>query len=266
MSQIEKYRSEDPRPLPLLVAEKWGFDLAFIDQDGNADRYLYSARDWFIGLGGEKSGWAKFDKSWLISNQPVEVKRKNRKPESLDFVLAEDLYRIAQDMRAMAKRPQLQEIKDYLAAAGVLADQARRKPQETAEKLLARAKGIEARNLMTTAAQETHETHRPFYGKLTDVEYQILLGATKQTIVERLNFNKSQTTHFRDQLGALALKALEMAETASAAKMRQQGRALTHEEQLEIVRTCARMVAPGFHQLADYLGVDRIQNNPLLGD
>jgi hypothetical protein len=87
--------SDDKRPLPLIVSQKWNFPLAYVNRNSNLNYYLYCACDWFIGLGGEKSGWSKFDKNRLISIQPVEVRRSNGKTESLEFVIAEDLYRIA---------------------------------------------------------------------------------------------------------------------------------------------------------------------------
>jgi hypothetical protein len=253
----------DKRPLPLLVASQWSFPLAHIDTNGDPDHYLYCARDWFIGLGGEKSGWSKFDKSRLISIQPVETKRGNGKTESLEFVSAEDLYRIAANMRTMEKRPQLADIKQYLARAGVFVDQARREPEKVAEKLLARAKGIQARNVFTAIAQETHHNHTPNYAALTNETYEALFDATKSELVQQLGLSKAEASRFRDSLGELALKALGLAESAAATKMQQEGRGLTHEEQLEIVRVCSRFVAPAFHAMIAYLGVDNLTNRPL---
>jgi hypothetical protein len=46
--------------------------------------------------------------------------------------------------------------------------------------------------------------------------------------------------------------------------MQQLGRKLTTSEQIEIVRHCARLVAPGFWALADYLNVDLLSGKPRL--
>ena len=68
----------------------------------------------------------------------------------------------------------------------------------------------------------------------------------------------------RDFLSSIALQGIMLYETASAEKMRQLGRKLTPEEQIEIVKACAEMVAPTIQQLADYVGVDLLSGKPLL--
>ena len=50
----------DNTPLPLIVAKKWGFPLAFHIVDG---KYMYAIQDWVRGLLGEddiRKTWTKF--------------------------------------------------------------------------------------------------------------------------------------------------------------------------------------------------------------
>lgn len=137
----------DIRPLPLIIADKWQFPLAYVDQDGDPDNYLYCARDWYIGLEGTKQGWSFSKKDWftVISDWSSsvdqsekipavlsQVKRVRRKPENLEFVNTKGLYTIAQrmyekpDKRMSAVRS---EIIDYLAKSGVLVDKMRLDPE-----------------------------------------------------------------------------------------------------------------------------------------
>lgn len=53
MSNTIQYPDEtsmgDDRPLPMIVAEQWGFSLYYVFED---DKTWYSIRDWVIGLTG----------------------------------------------------------------------------------------------------------------------------------------------------------------------------------------------------------------------
>lgn len=121
----------DMRPLPLIVADKWGFELAYIEREDGS--YIYSARDWFLGMGGSKPRWsATVSSTWFRSTEPttVETKRKNGRADTLHFCPDHGLYIITQEMRKMQRRPQLQEIRDYLASAGVKLDQYRLDPEQ----------------------------------------------------------------------------------------------------------------------------------------
>lgn len=107
-------------PIPLRVANEYDFTLTYIEQGSDPGKHLYLARDWYIGMGGTKTGWTHLDNDWVSSIHPVmmEVKRPHRKPEMVAFVGEEGLYYIAAKMRTLKDRPQLDVLKRYLAKAG----------------------------------------------------------------------------------------------------------------------------------------------------
>lgn len=265
---------EDDRPLPQIVADKWKFELAWINRNDTGEM-IYSARDWFIGLGGDKSGWSQSQKSdWfkLLNQSKVEVKRERRKPEQIIFVDEVGLYTIAQHINNGKTRPQLKAIRDFLAKAGVLADTIRRDPdaaQQIADESMTRhnrirAQGKAKRNQLTETAQTTHVTHTPNYAALTNAEYQELFGAAKDELVRVLELTTTQAAKFRDYLSDLALSTLDMAETGASIRMKQLGRLLTTTEQITVVRESARLIAPSAKAMANYLQVDLLSGRPLL--
>jgi hypothetical protein len=79
-----------------------------------------------------------------------------------------------------------------------------------------------------------------------------------------LGLDDKQAKNFRDHVNGLALSAIAMAEEASAAKMRGLQRSLSTQEQLDIVRYCAREVAIAASHLAEYANVDLLTGAPLL--
>lgn len=272
-TQLSLWDNEDSRPLPLIAADKWGFVLSYVDTSGNPENYLYSIQDWIVGLTGATNQqasdvWRKSDYGNEIHSSKLPYQASNGRTYQMDFTDAKGVYRIAQDLRPMKKRPELEkvlaEIYNYLAEAGAFVDFARREPAKAAAMITERAKGIQARNDATLAFQATHVKGDPQYWVLTEAENEILLGATKTELIKQLKLTKQQAKRFRDQFGELTLQAFRMAETASAIKMRELGRKLTDSEQLEIVRQCSRMVAPAFHQLVEYLNVDKVRNQPML--
>lgn len=270
-------------PHPLIVADKWGFPLAYINTNGNPDDYLYACADWFVGLGGYKTGWwhAKKQLTNAVSKfnlQSAPYKAANGKTYRLDFTDAKGLYLIAGNMKPAENRPQLDEIKEYLATAGVILDVAKRDPAK-ARQLAAelyrkhgksdkwieqRLRGIEKRNALTEAARDTHATQEPDYAGLTNITYTVILGAVKSALVKRLGLSVTQARNFRDHLSRLALHALEVAEDAAEYKMRDLGRGLTDSEQSAIVQDAAEFVAPRFQEIAAYMGIDLVTGNRLI--
>jgi len=267
-------------PLPLYVAQEWAFKLTFVDQDGNPSSYLYSINDWVKGVTGTAQpsrllnelfdSTEELKSSILIEKLPY--KASNNKTYQMDFTDAKGLYRIAQELRSTKSRPQLDAIKQYLAAAGVLVDEIRRDEDaaagliedlETRHKRI-REQGKKKRINFVQTAKDTHEKGRPNYAAITNAEYEILFGAAKDELVKTLDLTPKQAARFRDHISTLALQAIDASETAGAIKMQQLGRKLTTPEQIEIVRHCARLVAPAFWSLADYLNVDLLSGRPRL--
>jgi len=127
----------DTRPLPLIVADKWGFALQHHDIDGVA---YYAAIDWVGGVTGNPSNarkaYSKLNKiaenELSLSKRQLKYVASNGKTYQVDFLTDKGLYRISQDMRVTKKSLAIGEIKRYLADAGAFADLARRDPEAAA--------------------------------------------------------------------------------------------------------------------------------------
>lgn len=276
--------SDQELPLPLYIAKQWAFSLAYIDQDGNASNYLYRVRDWLTGL--VDAAYAQqairdmrregnVFSQYVDSIHTLKEKDSRGRNQSVEYAKAEFLYRIVQDIRLTTKRQEgssLEAIKQYLAAAGVLVDEIRRDEDAAAELIedlearhkRIREQGKKKRINFVQTAQDTHVTGRPNYAAITNAEYEVLFGAAKDELVKTLGLTPTQAAKFRDHISTLALQAIDASETAGAIKMQQLGRKLSTPEQIEIVRHCARIVAPAFWQLADYLNVDLLSGKPRL--
>ena len=131
--------SNDDRPLPLYVAEQWGFDLQHYDMP---DGVWYAAQDWIAGLATtntRRAGklWADMQKQMSVSIVPLDYLASDGKNYQRDFTDDEGLYKIAAYMRATKGRIALKGIKDFLAQAGAFADLARRDPESASGKLAA---------------------------------------------------------------------------------------------------------------------------------
>jgi hypothetical protein len=128
----------DARPLPLIVAEKWNFPLAYVKTE---NVILYAVQDWIRGLTSAKEVktiWADIKRrtnlsQWLDSIQPLPYVASDGKTYQRDFTDDKGLYLIAQHLRVTKARPVLDAIKKYLAEAGVFVDEARRDPGAAAE-------------------------------------------------------------------------------------------------------------------------------------
>ena len=206
----------------------------------------------------------------------LKYRASDGKSYKMDFITAEGLYLIAQLIET--ESAVRESILIYLARAGVALDEMRRDPGialdagvagyakrgKTAEWIAQRTKGKNARTDFTEVARDTHVFHRPDYGRLTDATYGEVLGAAKAEISAALKLTEAQTDQFRDQLGKLAIQAIDAAETGAAMKMRETGDTLTTPEQIAIVKHCARLVAPSFWALAQYTNTDLLTGRSAL--
>jgi hypothetical protein len=274
------FDDQDPRPLPEIVITKLEGQMAHIDTP-EGER-LYSVRDWvyYVSVSKNKNvsaPWSDLKKAiakhseFKVSEilRVLEVETSGGK-QAMDFTDEYGLYAITQrmsDRSGMARA-----VKQYLVNAGVLVDEIRRDEDaaaglienlETRHKRI-REQGKKKRINFVQTAKDTHEKGRPNYAAITNAEYEVLFGAAKDELVKSLALTPAQANRFRDHISTLALQAIDASETAGAIKMQQLGRKLTTPEQIEIVRTCARLVAPGFWALADYLNVDLLSGKPRL--
>jgi hypothetical protein len=110
---------DDNTPLPLLVAKKWDFQLAFHIVEG---KYLYAIQDWVRGLSGEEDirkvwGYFKKQKAWPQMCNSVHLMpytASDGKTYQRNFTSAENLTFITHYLRELESRPLLQEIKIFL--------------------------------------------------------------------------------------------------------------------------------------------------------
>lgn len=142
ISPIDEYHQiPDSQSIPMFVAQKWGFPLEHQEVD---DVDFYCIKDWISGLTGvndlrAKHMWWNYqerhkgDKPLLSRERLYHGKYGNGYPA--DFTTDEGLYKIAIGIRVSKERTVLKAIKDFLAKAGVFADEARRDPEAVAEKL-----------------------------------------------------------------------------------------------------------------------------------
>jgi hypothetical protein len=281
MTQLALWDFDDQpdtdKPLPEIIADEYGFALASHDVDG-VD--YYAVQDWIRGVAQSddvRKFWnamkRRFTKAEIQMStwcRHLPYKATDGKTYQRDYATAEGLYLITQRMDA--ETGIRNKILGYLAKAGVILDEVRRNP-DAAEQMIdalesrhkqLREKGKQKRNLLTATAQETHITGKPNYAALTNAEYEVLFGAAKNELVTVLGLNEKQAAKFRDHIGELAVQAIDVAETGAVIRMRQIGRQLTTSEQLAIVRESARLIAPGFHAMANYLNVDFLSGNALL--
>ncbi len=286
----------DSTPLPLIVATNWNFKLNYHDVDGDL---FYAIEDWIAGI--TESNPRKAQIAWRdIQKRDVSLKLTSlphtgqdgkiyQKPHTND----QGLYLIAQSLRVTKDRQALREIKDYLAKAGVFVDNLRtnkegardklrgelnlEKPDEAIEEAIAgyrrqrrsqswidaRLKGIGNRLIFSDTMADTCNT-RPDFAGATNAGYKEMFDMIKAEIVKYLGLNTAQARRLRDHLSKLALQGISLYEIAAAQKMEEFSRILTREEQVQIVKDCAAMVAPSIRNLSAYLGIDLVSGKRLI--
>lgn len=267
-------------PLPLRTAQKWNFPLAYVATNGKT---YYACQDWYKGLSGGGKGWKKLKSQLVISSYQLEFIKlpylaSDNKTYQADYTTDSGLYVITQEMRGMEKRPQLEEIRGFLAQAGAFTDliMTNAAAADTAISMLeerhnlARQQGKAKRNFFTDIAYQSNINKAPKYGVLTNIEYKNLfrLKAEKTAtneLIQVLKLDTKQAKHLRDHLSTLALTAVDASETTAAIRMQQLDRLLTDDEQSEIVRQCARKVSGMFYELAEFAGIDLLTGRPMLG-
>lgn len=265
-------------PLPVLVADKWKFPLQTHKQDDGS--LVYAIQDWIAGLSGTAPQAARM--SWDGIRSKVEIDTLTLPYQTaggmfqMDFTNDEGLYRIAQEMRAMKKRPQLQEIKDYLAKAGAFVDHARRNPAEAAQSLNAAAEkkylkqgksaewvqdrlgGIISHNVMTAALKQAVLEGLDF-AKFTNVEYRSMFNRTAKEISEVTGYKNA-----RDGMTRQALAFLSIAE-ATLTDMLKAREEVTFIDACDMMRAIAVKLQPAMLSMQVLMQADLATGKPLLG-
>lgn len=128
-TQLDLFSNTDPRPLPLIIADKWVFPLQHYEPSAQIG-YRFSVQDWLRGLTQSSNTsrlWADLKNANEVYGSIVHLPYSTRGGTfQMDFVSDQDLYRIAQDLRQLKKRTALakanEEIMEYLAKAGAFAE------------------------------------------------------------------------------------------------------------------------------------------------
>lgn len=222
---------DDPRPLPLIVAETYNFDLQHYD----GDEVLYSILDWIAGIGSSDffraSGtWRKLQDRLRISNLSVlKYLNIHGKEIESDFTTDENLYRIAQEMRSTKKRPALKSIKEFLASAGVDLDKLRRGDDATTSKYLEQRKAkwlragkekewianrnlgiVTRKQLMAIVQQLLGKDSKEIFKTITDDTYIGIFGMPSWKLREHMGIPAgSNVREFMSTLGIIFIAQAE---------------------------------------------------------
>lgn len=290
---FDSNKESEVLPHPIRLAKQYGFQLRFKLE---YPEEMYCIQDWIMGIASCDSRKAQqlYDKMQLsLSIRQLPIEATNRKVYQLDHTDQWGLYAIAQHMRTTKTRPILQKVKDYLVSSGVFVDAIVTNKNDTRGQLqdalagdnperglsasitayeqkgkkktwiARRVKGIEVRTGLTQTLADTSDS-TPAYAAVTDTGYYEALGMVKRELVKYLGLSDKEAKNLRDYLGEIALMGIGMYELAADKKMQQLGRKLTPDEQIDIVRFCARSVAPTIDELSRYLVLNKIDDTPLL--
>lgn len=264
---------------------------------------MYAIQDWVRGLLGEediryvlsKLKQHKSLKEMWKSLPRLKYKATDGKIYPRDFGRDENLYLMAQYLRITHDRPLLNEIRQFLAKAGVLVDEMRRDEdlivisskmspdqmfaaKERAEEAIRNAyrregkseTWIEARmhsrikrNRFTAAlTQAILETLNPsHYAIATNDIYEGLWQRTAAILKRELSLPKQ--ANLRDHQPQMALHFQGIVEEAVAHELGEK-EDVTWSEARDIVQTMAAMVRPWTEQMRDRLKIDIATGRPLL--
>lgn len=292
---------EDERPLPLIVAEKCDFPLQYYSLD---NELWYSVLDWIKGIAESESrkvsySWGQLKNKVLIPNQQLPYTASDGKKYQSDFTNDRGLYLIAQHLRVTKSRPVLDEIKRFLAAAGVFVDEIRRDSDKRAEFVAAtlndmddpeaifsqvldrvtdsyrrkgktdswievQVKGIVTRKQFMAALQAAViDASRTIYAQSTERLYKGLLDRTTAQLRGELNIKPSQNP--RDYMGEYALVYIELTERLCR-DLLDDAETVTFSQALEIIWKIAKVIHQQYEATQQLLGRDLLTGRPLLTD
>lgn len=282
------HSTNDDRPLPLIVAEKWSFPLAWSETEAG---YLYAIQDWVRGLTGEKDTRKilnNMQKQMSILKGHLPYVASDGKTYQREFTNDKGLYLIAQYLRSTQKRPVLDEIKKFLAASGAFVDLVRREPETVITSgamdlddvfdaaihayraqgkderwIHARLEGKIKREKFTAALQAAvaEVLNRFHYARATDEIYKGLWGRTAAAL--KNEFNIAPKASLRDQQPILALTYQGLTEEVCAQKLGERTE-LAWDEAEEIVRVVAHLIGKQAQETSRFLNTDLATGKPLL--
>lgn len=254
----------DARPLPLIVAAKWGFPLQFHGQEGD---YRYALQDWVRGLLHSKGSTLREQVRRLLNDSDVTLavttepyRAADGKTYQVPFVTDRDLYAAAQALRPLGSRTQLAEVHkqilDYLTRSGVFVDAIRRDPKRMA----ARLEGMVSRSEFTASLVKTviDLTQGSFAIATNDV-YKGLFHRTAAQLKSQLN-----AKNLRDAMSQPALHLTGLCEWLCAQQIGE-AQTLRFEEARCIIQEISGMLGIQVDEIERRLGLDLVTGRKLLG-
>ena len=275
ITQPSLFGNSDTRPLPLIIADKWGFPLQHHIVN---DEYLYAVQDWFRGLMQKEDVRKNISKANQMSTESRQVKlpyiANDNKTYQMDFCTAETLYVYAQRMDA--KTGIRKAVTDYLAKAGVKLDEYRLDPSQAIEDSLStyetqgksklwiesRALGVITRKQFMDALKNAvlHADGKT-YAQATESVYKGLWESTTAQLRGTLDLEPKQNP--RDHFGEYALIYTRLAEMLATERL---GKAdvVPVDVAMSIVYEASALIRKQAQATANALGIDLITGTPLL--
>lgn len=283
-SENEGYQ-DDPRPLPVIVADKWGFPLQYYDTDNGV---LYAIQDWIAAIATVNTVkasklWSGMQKETSVSIVTLDYLASDGKNYKRPFITDEGLYQIAAYMKASPKRPILKQIKDYLAAAGVEMDSNRRNPESAEAKYAAQRERkylregreqewiadrefgvISRKQLMAIIQHLLGKDTKEVYRHVTDDTYVGLFGMTAVQLREYMGIPAG--SNVRDFMSRLGLIFVAQAEEICRLQLEtyKDDDIVTPQDVRNVIKSLSRLVGEQVQKTQEQLGRDVLTNKKLL--
>jgi hypothetical protein len=256
----------DKRPLPMIVAGKWGFPMSNTTTADGAP--IFRLSDWLGGLVDAK--YAKqairnyrraggLFEQYVYGIHTLREKDTRNRWRDAEYVTDEVLYRITQDLVGAQDdetgAARIESVKRYLAKAGAFADKARRDPKWAA----ARLEGVIARSAFTEAlAQTVIDMTQQGYGTATNDVYRGVFHRDTAQLKATLNTDK-----VREKMSQPALHYLGIAEWACAQHIGE-AESITFSEARTVIQSVAGMVGVQVGELERHFNIDIVTGKPPL--
>jgi len=280
----------DDRPLPLFIAEQFGFALQTREVEG---KHYFAVQDWIAGVSQSPQPrvlQAQIKRRALELFHAVKqlpYTAENGKTYQMNYADSVTLYEIT--MRMGTETGIRNRVLRYLANSGEAIDQIRRNPAVALEigirltspqTAVERAKQawlregktetwikqrldgmVTRRSLTDTLKQVVEGISGKEYGVATGAIYQKLYELTATEI--RTAMGLPASANIRDHITELGLKYLGAAELVVEERLSTADHVMW-EEALQIIRECAGIVGRGVRELETYLGRSVATGKPLL--
>ena len=274
------------QPLPLQVAQQYGFPLQYHTQDDGA--IVYAVQDWVAGVGQAvepRDFWAKLkkrlknSKSQMWTPYPqLPYRARDGKSYKMDFADDVSLYKIAQQMDTNTGIRNA--VLDFLAKAGAFVDELRQDPESAQQQIAshrqaqalkagkssawvnAREMGVMTRNELTTLLVKVCPGMN--IGDATNTVYRGTLGQDAKSLRQTLGIGPKQNP--RDHMGELALIYTMAAEAAVRAYLGSYAGddILPSDVVRNVISTFALQTGKQASEMAALIGVDLVTGRQLI--